>query len=345
MWRAHPAHPNGPHILDHRTETSGPGVFLMDDNLHRRADVDPDAGSVSTVEPMTTKILDTSRGMGAVLAAPRDEREDILRGMIAPAEGMYRYFPGEVDLVAMHRVSFGFPLDRCEEEVLEALERMRAAEVWQRMSTALTRAVDVQRAATPDIEVPDVVVLLVLGDPEDQYFMGPLRGFSGNGSVSGYVQLTVWPTEENLARVEAAVVHELNHNLRYAPGGISWDPSTVVVGEQVISEGLADAFARQLYGHTGYTPLGLPHLDDDAVLAKVISGLQVTGMQNFTAWIHGDDSARRFDAHPVGLPTGAGYAAGNRLVDAYLATTGRTAAEALHVPSQDVINVALSRLH
>lgn len=67
-------------------------------------------------------------------------------------------------------------------------------------------------------------------------------------------------------------------------------------------------------------------------------------MENFTAWVHGDESARRYGGDPVGLPTGAGYAAGNRLVDAYLQAAGITAAEALHTSSQEIIDVALGVL-
>lgn len=64
-------------------------------------------------------------------------------------------------------------------------------------------------------------------------------------------------------------------------------------------------------------------------------------MQNITAWVHGDTHAERFGATQVGLPTGAGHAAGNRLVDAYLAATGQTAAQVLHVPSSEIIATAL----
>lgn len=305
------------------------------------AGVEPHATSVFTVDPMTITTLDTSTGMEAALTAPINDRADLLRHMLAPMEGMFRYFPGDVDLASMHALSFGFPLDRRVEEVTSALTRLRNADVWERVETALARAVDTQVAATPGITVPDIVVLIVLGNPDDEYFMGPLRGFSGNGSAPGHISLTFWPTDENLARIEAAAVHELNHNLRYAPGGIVWDPAAVLVGEQIVSEGLADAFARQLYGDPGYTPIGVPHLRDDVVLEKVISGLDIGGMQNFTAWVHGDESAGRFGSEPVGLPTGAGYAAGNRLVDAYLTATGRRAADALHVPSRDIIDVAL----
>jgi len=66
-------------------------------------------------------------------------------------------------------------------------------------------------------------------------------------------------------------------------------------------------------------------------------------MQNFTAWVHGDPSAERFGLTPVGLPMGAGYAAGNQLVDTYLAATGQTAAQALHAESSTIIAATLRR--
>src|SRR5699024_12408859 len=101
----------------------------------------------------------------------------------------------------------------------------------------LLRPVDVQSQALPDRRDPDSPVLLVLGDPGDEPFMGPARGATGNGSISGYIQLTMWPAEENLVRLEAAAAHELNHTLRYAPGGVVWDPARVVVGEDRKSVG------------------------------------------------------------------------------------------------------------
>ena len=290
---------------------------------------------------MTISILDTKAGMEAVLQAPDADRGDVLRSVLAPMEGMFKYFPGEVDLLTMHAMSFGFPFDHPGEEIHQALGRLGDADVWGQVERAMAGAVAHQLAAIPGVHVPDITVLIVLGNPKDEYFMGSLRGLSGNGSSTGYISLTLWPTEENLNRIEAAAVHELNHNLRYAPGGVIWDPAKVEVGEQIISEGLADAFARQFYGHAGYTPIGLPHLRDDKVFEKVVTGLQIRGMENFTAWVHGDESAQRFGGEPVGLPTGAGYAAGNRLVDAYLETTGITAAQALHAPSQEIIKVAL----
>ncbi|WP_040778393.1 DUF2268 domain-containing protein [Nocardia pneumoniae] len=291
---------------------------------------------------MTITVLDTYSATRQILRAPAADRVAMLHSMLEPVSGMYRYFPGEVDLVDMHRRAAGFPLDRDEDRCLDALETLAAARAWERMQRALDDALAVQLAATPGLQVPDITVLFVLGDPGDAHFMGPSLGVTGNGGMSGYIVITLWPYPENVERLEATAVHELNHNLRYSPGGVVWNPMTVTVGEHVISEGLADAFARQLYGdELGYTRIGVPHLRDEAVFAKVVSGLGVTGMQNFTAWVHGDAIAEHFGVAPVGLPTGAGYAVGNRLVDAYLAATGQTAAQALHADSSEIIATAL----
>ena len=295
---------------------------------------------------MAITVLDTLSGMTDVLHAPSEDRAALLSEMLAPVVGMYRYFPGQVDVVQMHLASFGFPLDRDTDTCVRSLDLLREADAWGRIGRALDAALTALVAAVPQLSagaaVPDITVLLVLGDPGDDYFIERVKGVSGNGSATGFISLTIWPSAENLERLEATAVHELNHNLRYAPGGVIWDPFAVTVGEQVISEGLADAFARELYGdELGYTRIGVDHLGDDAVVEKVISGLDVTGMQNFVTWVHGDAAAERFGAEPVGLPTGAGYAAGNRLVDTYLERTGTTAASALHVPSSEIIDIAL----
>lgn len=60
-------------------------------------------------------------------------------------------------------------------------------------------------------------------------------------------------------------------------------------------------------------------------------------MQDFAAWVLGDTSARFFGSTPVGLPTGAGYAAGVHIVRAYLDATSRTAAECATTPSAQIL--------
>src|SRR5690606_40531067 len=61
----------------------------------------------------------------------------------------------------------------------------------------------VQLDATPDITVPEeIVVLIVLGNPDDDLFVGPSKGMSANGSVTGYLWINIWPNDEILRSEE-----------------------------------------------------------------------------------------------------------------------------------------------
>ncbi|MDN5861381.1 MAG: DUF2268 domain-containing protein, partial [Pseudonocardia sp.] len=182
---------------------------------------------------MTITILDTYPAMHEILHAPQADRPHLLRAMLEPATGLYRYFPGEVDVVQMHFMGSGFPIDRDERRCRDGLAALRAADAWGRIERALGEAVELQRGAVPEVVVPDIAVLLVLADPGDAHLMGPNLGITANGSVSGYLYINVWPFPENLERLEATAVHELNHNLRYTTRPDFWDPATVTVGEQV----------------------------------------------------------------------------------------------------------------
>ena len=294
---------------------------------------------------MTISVIDSAAGMNRVLTADAKDRADLIRDMWAPMAGMYHFIPGGVDMATVHQQNFGFRPDSAIEQVHEGLESLVAADAWTRIEKALEDGVAALTSADPGVTIPDLNVLLVLGDPTSQHFVDEVQGMSGFGGISGYIAITVWPTSRVLDRLEAIAVHELHHNVRYSPGGIVWDPQTVMVGEHVVSEGLADVFASELYGDAGYTHFVRDEThSDDQVLAKVASGLGVTGMADFAAWVLGDSSAQLFGAEPVGLPTGAGYAAGARLVRAYLDATGTTAAQNVRTPASEILRIALPRL-
>lgn len=70
-------------------------------------------------------------------------------------------------------------------------------------------------SADPGVMIPDLSVVLVLGDPTSKHFVDEMQGISGFGGISGYIAITVWPTSCVLDHLEAIVVHELHHNVRY----------------------------------------------------------------------------------------------------------------------------------
>lgn len=73
---------------------------------------------------MTITVLDTATGMNTVLTADEPERPELVRALLRPMEGMFRYYPGDVDLLPMHTMSMGFPIDRRVDETREALARL-----------------------------------------------------------------------------------------------------------------------------------------------------------------------------------------------------------------------------
>lgn len=161
---------------------------------------------------MTFTVLDTGPAMREILHADEQHRADLLHTMLEPSAGMYRFFPGEPDLVEMHAMGSGFPVDRDIEFCLDGLRRLEDANAWERVDEALRDAAAILERANPGVQVPDAVVLLVLGDPTDEFFQATSLGMNANGSVTGYIYLDIWPSAENLARLEATAVHELHHN-------------------------------------------------------------------------------------------------------------------------------------
>ncbi|MFD0375804.1 DUF2268 domain-containing protein [Streptomyces sp. NPDC127112] len=281
-------------------------------------------------------VHDTASSMLDLLQRPLEERPDALREMLSPLHSVMSTVG--VDAVQMHTIGSGFRIDSEDPRYLTALRQMRDAGVWHRIEDSLAAAWERLRGAVPGAKSAETVhVVLVLGDPDDDLLTIRNRGYLGMGGIPGAIQLTMWPTRTSLAKIGYAAAHELHHNVRYA--NVVWNPMTVTVGEQVVAEGLAEAFVRELAGEPAMGPwttaLSGQELND--VCEKVAAGIDVAGMQNLPAYVYGDATAQRMGHQPVGLPDFAGYAAGLRIVDAHLAASGLTAAQSTVLPARDIL--------
>ncbi|MFB9514274.1 DUF2268 domain-containing protein [Streptomyces purpureus] len=244
----------------------------------------------------------------------------------------------DVDVVQMHQMGSSFRIDREDPRYLAALGQMRDAGVWDRIEDCLAAAWERLSGAVPGVKSAETVdVVLVLGDPDGALLTVRNAGYLGMGGIPGAIQLTMWPTATSLAKIGSVAAHEPHHNVRYA--SVVWNPMTVTIGEQVVGEGLAEPFVRELAGESAMGPwataLSGPELDD--VCEKVAAGIDVAGMQNLPAYVYGDATAQHMGHQPVGLPDFAGYAAGLRIVDAHLAVSGLTAAQSTALPAHDIL--------
>ncbi|WP_435250767.1 DUF2268 domain-containing protein [Streptomyces cucumeris] len=282
-------------------------------------------------------VHDTASAMLELLGRPLEQRADALREMLEPLRSALSVM-GDMDLVQLHRMGSGFRLDREDPRYLPALRQMVEAGVWRRIEESLTAAWERISGAVPGIGHAETVhVVLVLGDPDDDHLTVRSAGYFGSGGIPGAIHLLMWPTETSLAKIGHAAAHELHHNVRYA--NVVWNPATVTVGEHVVAEGLAEAFVRELAGEGALGPwsgaLTGPGLD--SAYDRITSDIDVAGMQNLTAYVLGDATARRMGQPTVGLPDFAGYAVGLRIVDAHLAASGLTAAESTALPAREIL--------
>ena len=150
------------------------------------------------------------------------------------------------------------------------------------------------------------------------------HGFTGFGGIPGFIVLILSPTEYVLKSLEALVVHEFHHNIRFLIEPWPQDMN-ISVGKYLLDEGLAEAFAAELYGETYIGPqtIGLPAEELSKATEVILPHAAEKGFQTARSYLFGDAMADVCGYPKTGLPHGAGYAVGYRLVKDYFKKTGK----------------------
>lgn len=148
------------------------------------------------------------------------------------------------------------------------------------------------------------------------------HGFTGFGGIPGFIILILSPTDYVLKSLEALAAHEFHHNIRFLIEPWPQDRN-ISVGKYLLDEGLAEAFAAELYGEASIGPetIGLSEEELSKAAEIILPNVAVKGFQAASSYLFGDVMADRFGYPKTGLPHGAGYALGYRLVQNYCATT------------------------
>lgn len=218
---------------------------------------------------------------------------------------------------------------------LAALERLEREDAWPIAAAALRRSVAAfAGSAAPFPE--RVELALMLADRHNRELMEFGGGTGGFGGIPGWVVVDVWPTGDALERLPAAVSHEFHHNAR-----LSFEPwrMDVSLGEYVVLEGMAEAFAAELWGEERVGPwaTSLTGAELARATAAIGGALDVRGFAEVRAYMFGDPLASTHGYEPVGVGYGAGYAVGYRLVRDWLARTGVSVVEATTTPSAEIL--------
>lgn len=272
--------------------------------------------------------------------ASAQEREAIYRQeLLAPFEGMMRIYGGGDDPLAWAKMwTFYTPEDFDGEQrpvIEEMVRRLTDDGAWQRSAAALERGVAAFAPYADRIALGNINCAIVLTKHNSNM---PGRGYAGFGGIPGYLMVSLSLTDDyTLPRVGPASVHELNHNVRFKI--VPFLPMQVTVADYIIAEGLAEAFAAELFGEdlVGYFVTDFNEEELDTARQVIGGALDVSGFNAVSGYIFGDTITASSGRPKAGVPDFAGYAIGYRVVQQYLRRTGRSVADATFLPSQAII--------
>ncbi len=296
---------------------------------------------------MRIEAIDVLSGQEAALRAPVGTREEVYRERVDEPlrpfwEPMIRYMPesiaarGDGALSGTALLGFYGP-DGDAGEGIGALAKFEEAGSFASCVGALEGAAEGLAPEEHGVEVGRVAFSLALANPLVPDLTQRNRGYTGFGGMMGYAAVLAWPDGYNLPRLPSISVHELHHNVRLAFE--PWTTATTV-GQYVVLEGLAEAFAAEAVGEEllGPWPNALSEGELEEARPMFRDALEISGFDEIRGYIFGDWAASRMGYTPRGLPDFAGYAMGYRIVREYLDRSGRTAAEATYVPWREIVD-------
>ena len=298
-----------------------------------------------TINGVTINAIDSLGALKSVLNAPETERLEAFRTtLMEPIRPLWeqslRFMPGlesepDLPIAAAKRFSFFTP-DLDASQGLEGIEQFEQAQALETTTRALEQAVRALDPIGHGVQLPEVNYAFILANPDGMD--ARLGSYTGVGNTPGWIMLLAWPTAYNLPRLSAIVVHEFNHNVRFA-----FEPMwPMTLGQYIVAEGLAEAFAAELCGEDmlGRWTTTLRSAELQAVLPRFREAINEPDFNLIRGYIFGDWSAEKFGHARLGLPDFAGYAVGYHVVRMYLERSGKSAAQATYVPWREIVEAS-----
>jgi uncharacterized protein YjaZ len=218
------------------------------------------------------------------------------------------------------------------------LEQMEQANAWEigaetlREGAAHFEPYD-QQIGIEQIEGWLMLANPVLSNPHEDGYTGVVDFFAPR-LFAQYSK----PNTRNIERFPALVAHEMHHLIHRKC--FPWtNIAEVTVAEYIVHEGLAESFAKSLYGEHRVLEIITGMGADDFKTARSLigAGLDRTGFDVIRGYIFGDAIADMMHFEKIGMPTYGGYAVGYYTVQAYLERTGQSIEEATFEPADKIV--------
>ena len=283
----------------------------------------------------------------AMMAAPAGKRGDLYRyELMAPFKEKWDCYrvplkaaePGGYDVVMASEMLGILPPAQVDESRAEAVRLLDDDVFWDACRRSVERSLS--RFAARGIELPrqDYRFTVLLANPGHPVVRAS-EGYCGDGGIPGSILAWLDPNESTMRRLPAALAHETNHNVRFQ--FVRWR-NDITLGEMLVSEGLAENFAVELFGEELAGPWVARTTPDllEQVKPLVRAGLDAQGLAELSAYLYGDETAALMGYPVHGVPYCAGYACGYHLVRRFLEESGTDIADATLLPAADILDAA-----
>lgn len=281
-----------------------------------------------------------------IMNAPFDKKNDIYRyELMKPFEKKWACYsvpmkaatPNGYDVIMASGMLGHMAPTAVDEKQKHNIELISDNALWERCELSIQNSLNCFIEHGIKLPVQEYMFTILLANPESPYIVLN-DGYCGDGGIPGYIFAWLTPNEYTLNHLHVALAHETNHNVRFQ--FIKWK-NDITLGEMMVSEGLAENFATQMYGEDKAGPW-VTKTDmvtlNEYIKPIIHDGLNVQGLENLNAYLYGDEMAALQNYAPVGLPYCAGYACGYHLVKHYLNKTGKSIVEATILPASEILD-------
>lgn len=277
------------------------------------------------------------------LFSMKEEKENYFRySMMAPFEKMWNAInvplkanqPNGYDVIMATKM-LGY-LDITETEMGKgALEHLREVQALQTAYDTLNHCVEFIQENKLKITTDELKFGMYIADPKKLELQ---KGYCGFGGIPGFIQVSIFPNSYNVPKIPAVIAHEFHHNLRFSY--FDWDHGNVTVGDYLIIEGLAESFAKELYGEDLLGPwvTSFDKEDLEYSIEIIKDALTVKGFAEVSSYMFGDTIAKEQGYQPVGLSPFAGYAVGYQAVQSFMKANNVGIGEATLLSAEEILN-------
>lgn len=293
---------------------------------------------------MTYKLINTYEQYEKLLAITElEERKDYFRyTMMAPFMDMWNLINVPIKAkqengydVLMATKMLGYADISNDKQIQQGLSILKDNNAFVVAENTIKTCIENANKTGLKVNAEEIKFGLYVADPDKLKLQ---KGYTGFGGIPGFITVNIYPNDYNLPKIPAVIAHEFHHNIRFSY--FDWDHGNVTVGDYLVIEGLADSFAKELYGteHLGPWVTSMDKDDLEYSIYVIGEALDIKGFAEVSSYMFGDEIAKQEGYQPVGLSFCAGYAVGYEVVQSFMKKNNKTIYETTLISSEEIIN-------